>query len=251
MRQYLKLLAATSFLSTLPLPGSRLLAKLDATDVLLGGEYFPLVGLMLGGVLWLLVLLSAPLVPQLLLTAFLVVTLVLLTGGLHLDGLMDSCDGLFGGFTRERKLEVMRDSRLGSFGVLGGACTLLLKFACLASLHEHSLPVVLLVTLPSSRWGMVLALRTFPSARATGLGATFRQTVTLPTLIIAGVCALAIVLVSAQLAGLLVWGTVTLTTLTLGIWITRQLGGLTGDTYGAIAEITEITGLLTFVLLHF
>lgn len=251
VRQYFKLVAATAFLSTLPLPGSRLLATHDATDVLLGGEYFPLVGLLLSGVLWLLNLLCAPLVSQLLLAAFLVVTLVLLTGGLHLDGLMDTCDGLFGGFTRERKLEIMRDSRVGSFGVLGGICILLLKFASLASLHEPSLPAALLVTLPSSRWGMVLCLRAFPAARTTGLGAAFRQTVSLPTLVIACVFTLIIVFVSAHYAGLLIWGAITLASLGLSAWITRQLGGLTGDTYGAIAEIAEIVGFLVCVLLHF
>src|SRR5690242_10623605 len=112
LSEYRKLVAAAGFLSILSLPGGKQLFTGNVVDAspLMGEEYFPLVGLLLAGVLALLSLLLAPLLPQLVLAALLVVGLVLLTGGLHLDGLMDSCDGLFGGLTRERKLEIMRDS---------------------------------------------------------------------------------------------------------------------------------------------
>src|SRR5579859_1066178 len=119
LNQYREFVAALRFLTVLPAPGSALLFESDETaPFVIGCEYFPLVGLLLAALLWLLVLLFSR-VPGLALTALLVVALVILTGGLHLDGLMDSCDGLFGGATRERKLEIMRDSRVGSFGVLG------------------------------------------------------------------------------------------------------------------------------------
>jgi adenosylcobinamide-GDP ribazoletransferase len=252
LEQYEKLVAATRFLSTLPLPGNKLLASRETAEAapLIGAEYFPLVGLFIGVILALLAWLCSSLVPQLVLAALLVVAQVLLTGGLHLDGLMDSCDGLFGGFTRERKLEIMRDSRVGSFGVLGGACALLLKFACFASFDAHMLPFVFLVTLPVARWCMVLVLRGFPAARATGLGAAFRQVVTRRALLIAGALALLCALLSVGLAGVVIWCTMTLAALLIGFWITRKLGGLTGDTYGAISEIAEIIGLLTCLLLR-
>lgn len=251
--EYRKLVAATGFLSILSLPGSKRLftGTIVESSPLMGEEYFPLVGLLLAGVLALLALALAPVLPQLALAALLVVGLVLLTGGLHLDGLMDSCDGLFGGLTRERKLEIMHDSRVGSFGVLAGACALLLKFACFASLAKHDLPTALLVTLPSARWSLVLVLRIFPGARASGLGATFRQAVTRDRLALACVLTLAIVLFTAQFSGLIVWAVITVVALALGAWISRKLGGLTGDTYGAIAEVAEIAGLLAFLLLHF
>jgi adenosylcobinamide-GDP ribazoletransferase len=234
------------------MPGrTRLFESKDAAPPLLvGSAYFPLVGLLLGLLLWLLVLVFAPLVPQLALAGLLVVALVLLTGGLHLDGLMDTCDGLFGGATRERKLEIMWDSRVGSFGVLGGACLLLLKFAFFASLRERSLPLALLVTLPSARWAMVLALRIFPSARSTGLGAAFRQTVTTERLVLASIIALTIVLIVGQWIGLIVWATTSATTVVLGFWITRSIGGLTGDSYGAIAEVVEVVALLVMVMVR-
>src|SRR6266566_4603571 len=252
LSQYAEFVAAVRFLTVLPVPGSTQAFDKDEVTlrIVIGCECFPLVGLLLALLLWLLVLILAPLVPQLVLAALLVVMLVVLTGGLHLDGLMDSCDGLFGGSTRERKLEIMRDSRVGSFGVLGATCILLLKFALFASIRVHVLPLALLVVLPSARWAMVLALRVFPSARPTGLGAAFHQAVTSEQLVLAGIVALAIVLVAGLLLGLIVWVTVSVTTLVLGLWITRSIGGLTGDSYGAIAEVEEVVALLVLVLVR-
>jgi adenosylcobinamide-GDP ribazoletransferase len=252
LSQYMELVAAVRFLSVLPVPGrTQLFEQAEAAPrLVVGGAYFPLVGLLLACVLWLLVLLLTPLVPQLALAALLVVGLVTLTGGLHLDGLMDTCDGLLGGSTRERKLEIMRDSRVGSFGVLGGACILLLKFALFASVSVPGLPLALLLALPPARWAMLLALRVFPSARPTGLGAAYHQAVTTEEVLLAGIIALAIVLVAGQLIGLIVWMTVTVVALVLGFWITRSIGGLTGDSYGAIAEVVEVLALLVVVLVR-
>jgi len=250
--QYRELVAAVRFLSVLPMPGSsQLFDKHEvAPRLVVGCAYFPLVGLLMAYLLWFLLLVLTPLIPQLALAALLVVALVILTGGLHLDGLMDSCDGLFGGNTPERKLEIMRDSSVGSFGVLGGASILLLKFALLASLRVHTLPLALLVALPSARWAVVLALRVFPSARPTGLGAAFHQAVTTNKLVLASIIELAIVLVAGQFIGLIVWVAVTITTLSLGSWITRTIGGLTGDSYGAIEEVAEVVALLVLLLVR-
>jgi adenosylcobinamide-GDP ribazoletransferase len=252
LRQYMEFAAAVQFLSVLPVPGSAQLFDKDevAPRLVVGCEYFPLVGLLLALLLWLLVLIFALLVPQLILAAVLVAGLVILTGGLHLDGLMDSCDGLFGGSTRERKLEIMRDSHVGSFGVLGAVCILLLKFALLASISVHSLPLALLIALPSARWAMVLILRVFPSARPTGLGAAFHQTVTTKRVLLAGIVALAIVLIVGQIPGLIIWLIVSVTSLMLGFWITWSIGGLTGDSYGAIEEVAEVVALLVLVMLR-
>src|SRR5260370_31477085 len=197
LNQYRELVAAIRFLSVLPMPGSALLFDKDesTSSLVIGCEYFPLVGLLLALLLWLLVLLFGHLIPQLALAALLVVALVILTGGLHLDGLMDTCDGLFGGRTRERKLEIMRDSRVGSFGVLGAACVLLLKFALLASIPVQWLPLALLLILPSARWSMALALRVFPPARPTGLGSAYHRAVTTRRLLITGLIALLIPLI--------------------------------------------------------
>lgn len=252
LNQYRELVAAIRFLSVLPAPGSTLLFDKDETAprLVIGCEYFPLVGLLLALLLWLLVLLFSRLLPQLALSALLIVALLILTGGLHLDGLMDTCDGLFGGRTRERKLEIMRDSRVGSFGVLGALCVLLLKFALLASIPIQSLPLALLLTLPSARWSMALALHVFPSARPTGLGAAYHHAITTQRLLITGLAALVIALVVGRFIGLLAWMTGSLVALLIGLYITKNIGGVTGDSCGAIDETVEVATLLILVMLH-
>src|SRR5947209_13645309 len=131
--QYAELVAAVRFLTVLPLPEYPRHFD-DTVPLRVGSGYYPVVGLLLALLLSLLVVVGGPHLPSLALAALLVVGLVLLTGGLHLDGLMDACDGLFGGTTRESKLEIMRDSRVGSFAVLGAACVLLLEWSFFASL---------------------------------------------------------------------------------------------------------------------
>ncbi len=249
IKQYREFLAALQFLSILSLPGTRQLFREDVigSRVIVGGAYFPFVGLILALLLGLLALLTTPFLPPLVVAALLVIAQVVLTGGLHLDGLMDSCDGLFGGKSREQRLEIMRDSRVGSFGVLGGACILLLKFACFASLSGQQLFLAFLMTMPSTRWAMVLALYVFPSARTSGLGNFFRQGVTREHMLVAGMIALTLALLAGHVLGILLWGMITLFTLGLGAWITRLLKGLTGDSYGAIEEVTEAVALLVLV----
>lgn len=252
LNQYRELVAALRFLSVLPAPGNALLFDIDETAprLVIGCEYFPLVGLLLAILLCLLILLFSRLLPQLALSALVVVALVIFTGGLHLDGLMDTCDGLFGGRTPERKLEIMRDSRVGSFGVLGALCILVLKFALLASIPVQSLPLTLLLTLPTARWSMALVLNVFPPARPTGLGAAYHHAITTRRLLITGLVALVIALVIGRLIGLITWITGSLIALLIGLYITKNIGGITGDSCGAIDETVEIVILLVLVMLH-
>ena len=259
--QLRELVAAISFLTILPIPGTAQLFDTDEegeAEFIIGSAYFPLVGLLLAVLLWLFLLLTGAVFPSIVLAALLLVAQIVLTGGLHLDGLMDSCDGLFGGSTPEQKLEIMRDSRVGSFGVLGAVCVLLIRFAVYASMFSiiaskyiHLLTVALFMVLPVARWGMILAVGMFPSARLSGLGSAFRRTITRSRLLAAAITSLIIVLIAGHLAGLLVWVVGTLAALGVGGLITRQVGGLTGDSYGAIEEITEIVLLLLIILLSF
>lgn len=252
LEQYAELVAAVRFLSVLPLPGPSRLFRMqmkrgENSGLILGSAYFPLVGLLFALILNLLMLVANGIFPRLVMAVLLVIALVLLTGGLHLDGLMDTCDGILGGRTRERRLEIMRDSRVGSFGVLGGACTLLLKFALFASLDMHTLLIAFLTVLPCSRWAMVLALRVFPAARPTGLGVTYRQTVTPMRLLVAGGIAFITAIIAGYLMGVVIWFTTTCVALILGAWFMDRIGGLTGDTYGAIAEVSEVVALLMLI----
>src|SRR5260370_14898169 len=255
--QYKELAAAVCFLSILPFPrnAQSFFGSEEAEpqpQLVIGSAYFPLIGLLIAFIACLLPLAIGPSLhlPPFVLAALLTVALVCLTGGLHLDWFMDTCDGLFSGDTRERKLEIMHDSHVGAFGVLGGVCILLLKFAIFASLDPLRLALSLLIALPIARWAMVLALYLFPSARLTGLGVAARQTVTRPRLLIAAITSLLIALVAGHLIGFAVWIGVPLVPIIIGPLITYTLGGLTGDVYGALAETTEVVCFLMLAAMH-
>jgi len=239
------LVESLRFLTRLPLPGQP--AMRNPGEALAA---FPLVGLVLGLLLALLdLLLGLTRLPLFTRDVLLIVALVLLTGGLHLDGLMDSCDGLFGGYDPEQRLDIMRDSRVGSFGVLGAICALLLKLAFLSAVPAHSRVVALIVAPVLGRWSLVLAAALFPPALPAGLGAAFAKGVTSPRVTIAAVLSLLIVLLAAGLAGALVFLVACVTTGLLGLFVMRRIPGLTGDSYGAICELNEVAALFALALL--
>ena len=231
-----------------PTPSRGTLAQGDISN---SRAYYPLIGLLLGGVLAALEWGSDELFLLPFLTpAILIVFLIVMTRGLHLDGLMDVCDGLFGGYTRERRLEIMRDSNVGAFAVAGALGVLLLKYGALLSLislpWQGKLPVLLMFPV-ISRWTMVLLLGAFPYARGSGLGSPFHQggggvattaaavTTTAAAVLIAGVGGVSI-LVGASVLALL-----------MGKVVVKLLGGLTGDVYGAANEMTEVLVLIAAV----
>ena len=142
--------------------------------------------------------------PPPLTAALLVVLLLLLTRGLHIDGLMDVCDGLFGGTTPERRMEIMRDSRVGAFAVAGAVGVLLLKYGALVSLTSLASPgkeMALLLFPAISRWTMVAALAAFPYARNHGLGSPFHQGTVFPATVLAALVATLIAILFGGIAG--------------------------------------------------
>ena len=156
------------------IPASRDLDR-GPTDLSNSRAFFPAIGLLLGLLLVGVEEGSSRLFSEQLTAAFLVATLVIATRALHLDGLMDVCDGVFGGFTRERRLEIMRDSNVGAFGVAGGVTVLLLKYGALVallSLPEPGKEWGLLLFPALSRWAMVVLLGAFPYVRTQGLAAS-------------------------------------------------------------------------------
>ena len=219
--------------------------------------YYPLVGLLLGLVLVGLEAAFSRIFPVYLTGAILVVTLVAVTGGLHLDGLMDTCDGLVGGYSKQRRLEIMRDSHVGAFAVAGAVSVVLLKWAAVLSLlslteSETDLPwrgLGLLLFPVLSRWAMVLQLSAFPYARAEGLGLAFQQGARLAPASVATAVALVASLLIAGWGGLILLAMVGSLAWVLGRGMVSLLGGLTGDTYGASNEIAEVVALAATVAL--
>ena len=190
--------------------------------------------------------------PVYLTSAILLVTLVVASRGLHLDGFMDVCDGLFGGYTRERRLEIMRDSHVGAFAVAGAICLMLLKWTAILSLLSlpESGKVWGLILFPTlSRWAMVLVMAAFPYVRSQGLGSPFHQGPYLVTTLLGAALALLASLLLAGLGGVVIFLGATILAWLMGKAMVGFLGGLTGDTYGATNEVTEVVTLGTTVAL--
>jgi adenosylcobinamide-GDP ribazoletransferase len=231
---------ALQFLTSLPSPFRR---KFDADELGRAQVYFPLVGALLGLILVLIDVLLRAVLPMPVVGGLLVLALVLLTGGLHLDGLMDSCDGLFVQRPPAQRLDIMRDSRVGSFGVIGAVCLLILKYAGLVVL-EGPMRLAVLVLMPVlARWTMVFALAAFPYARAAGKGTAFHGHGLRP---LAGATLVAILLAVGLWPerGLLLFVAVALWTMLAARFIAARVGGLTGDSYGAIGETAEVVVLI-------
>ncbi len=210
--------------------------------------WFPVVGMMLGAILG-IVDTGLRLIMPATTTAALVVGLwVLLTGALHLDGLMDCCDGLLAAREPERRLEIMRETHLGAFAVVGAVCVLLTKYTGLVELSPESRLAALLAVPALSRAAMVYAARAYPYARSrSGLGQLFRDGLTWREVIIASLTAVAAALLALGWLGLALAAVVWLVTAATSWWAQRRIPGLTGDVYGAVNELTELSGLL-FVL---
>ena len=231
-------LLAWQFLTRLPVT---IAGELDEGQMTNSVIFYPAVGAVLGGGLHLLRWLGLRFWPPLTVGLLLVAAQVLLTGGLHLDGLADVTDGWYGSGDRERRLTIMKDSRIGTLGALA----LLLVVPLKASLLATTLPQLwqtLIIYEAGAKLMLVAAIVAFPYARASGTGASFRQ-VRLRQLLVAAVLPLALLVVApwqlavaAALAAVLNW-------LLAQHW-SRQLGGLTGDCYGALHELWQVSFLL-------
>jgi adenosylcobinamide-GDP ribazoletransferase len=211
--------------------------------------WFPLVGLLLGGGLALLDLGLRQVFPVELTSALLLAALILATRALHVEGLVDCCDALPGGHTRERRLEILRDPHIGAFGVIGAVAMLLIYWAALVAIPGRMRLEALILYPCLSRWAMLLAMELFPYGRTRGLGTAFQEGKA-PWQVGAGtITALGAALALASSAGLLLMALAAAVSAVAGSWMERLLGGLTGDCYGAINELASIAVLLLAVLL--
>jgi adenosylcobinamide-GDP ribazoletransferase len=240
--------AALSFMSRLPVP-ARWSRGLEIDEYERGIVTFPLVGLLLGAIAGLVMLALHAWCGLPLAALLAVLALALLTGGFHLDGLADTCDGIFSARRRERMLEIMRDSRLGTHGGLALIFVLVAKILVISelALRGTSMLAALAAACAVARGMSVLLMYRQRYAREQGLGnvfigkVTFRQTVI--TLALSLVLATLLLglhgLAAAVITLLAVWA--------LGQALKRTLGGQTGDTLGAVIELGEVIFLLALL----
>jgi adenosylcobinamide-GDP ribazoletransferase len=233
-----------SFMTVLPAPQVAVAAPTMRRAIPL----FPLIGAVLGAAVGMLGLALDTLLPPAPTAALLLATGLFLTGALHLDGLLDTADGVFGGYTPARRLEIMRDSRVGAFGALAAAAVLLAQFACLSELTGRERLLALTLGGGLGRWAIVAAMSVFPPVRAAGLGlgVTFQGAASTSTFAIGSIGPLVLALATRP-AGLAALALTVVVLLGGGRVLAGRLGGLTGDCYGALAVLTE-TAVLYGVL---
>ena len=222
----------------------------SATDLGRAGVFFPVVGLLVGAVLWSLDQGLRLFFPAVLLSVVLVSALAALSRGFHLDGLADSADGLFGSSERQRCLEIMKDSTIGTFGALAVIIVFFLKVRSLDLLQGGYRGMALILGPMLSRWACVVMAYTSRPARAEGLGAMFVRGTQFREFGLASVFTLAVVFSLMEILGLVVF--VPLAALILGftLYCNRRLGGVTGDTLGALGELVETAVWCLLVLLQ-
>lgn len=238
-------LAALRFLTVFPVP------KLKGEGLEQLGRsiaYFPLVGILLGAVLAGLSYILQLILPVPVVSILLVAALVIMTGAHHIDGLIDTCDAMVTGKTREQRLVIMSDTRVGAFGITGACLILIAKYAAITQAVGFT---ALLIMPMASRWALIGAILIFPSAKKSGMGFITRNGARWGGFVAATILS---ILLSVIFLGLLK-GSVLMAGLfslicCLGLLFTRLFGGLSGDNYGALIEIGEVLSLVLILVLN-
>ncbi len=234
--------------------------------------WFPVAGLCIGIFLSICSVLFSFFFPPFIAYALVLVVSIAITGALHLDGLADTCDGIWGGKDKEARLSIMKDSRIGSFGAIGLICLLGLKYASLFGIGDittcgHPLYVIiaerlsvsvspfwanaipsLLVMPVMGRWSQVFAAALSPYARSkSGTGSFIVEGTTARHVLCASLPPLCLLWFFYALSGFVIFA-ITVVFALIWIWyIKKKIGGMTGDTLGATNEVVELVFLLSLL----
>jgi len=238
-------LIALGFLTRIPCPH-----RPQATPELMARSmaFYPLVGSLIGlllvGMRWLLrYLFPPPLADALLLAAW-----VSISGGLHLDGFIDCCDGLLVAKPPEIRLEILRDTAVGAYGILGAIILMLIKYVALTVLLDRSGWAALILAPVLGRWAMVYVTARYPYARSSGVGWLCKEHVSWRELGWATFTVLVIALASGPVLAIAAFVAVGTCAILFARWTMAQIPGLTGDVYGATGELGELVVLLVFII---
>lgn len=232
--------------------------KFDSDELGKGMRFFPVVGMVIGLILFLaFCLLGRIIYSPMVMAVILIIIEVVLTGGLHLDGLADTFDGIFSYRSKQKMLDIMKDSRLGTNG---GLVLILYFFLKVALLVEGSsefpavMPIMVLISPVIARLNSVVNCGAAPYARATGMGKTFVDhtdgvAVGIATILTAAFVGGATYLFELPYTILIIIPIVMILGYLFAKLMTRKIGGITGDTLGAVVEISEIIVLLGIYIL--
>lgn len=250
MFAFARLRTALSFLTVLPVGGT---GWTPSAQLARSVGYFPIVGLLIGLGCAIILTVFDGMLGHNVASALVVLFLVVITGGLHIDGLADTADGFAGTRTRERRLEIMRSGTSGPAGVAAVTLALLLKYSLLVGIFGTPRLAAALLVPALARWPMVVLVWGQPAAREEGLGQAFAGRVSVANLLFSTGVVIALSGATAY-----VWGfryLIAAPALVLIAWLAavvsrRLLGGVTGDTLGATVESSEILLLGIFLVIQ-
>ena len=232
-----RLIAAFQFLTVCPFVSR---VACDERDIGRSTPWFPVVGLLIGAAVALLDRGMSALFPPLLSSVIAVVAFIAASGGLHADGLADTADGFLSSRSRERMLEIMRDSRTGAMGVLGIVCIFSLKVAALVSVPASLRWQTVLLMPLAGRCSMVVQMALLPYARSGGLCSLFVQNARRGDVVLALMILAAVSWLTGGLFGLCAAAASIAAIVLFSLWCRSKIGGFTGDTLGAGCEWVEL-----------
>jgi adenosylcobinamide-GDP ribazoletransferase len=240
-----RFLAAVRFLTVVPVPG-----RCGTREQDLAGSVpcFPLVGLLLGAIAAAMAWVASLYAPPLLAALAIIVTLMALSGCLHLDGLSDTADGLLSSRSPPRMLEIMKDSHIGAMGVIAVVCLVLAKFAALASVAPGQLWRTALLMPLAGRCAIVVHMALLPYVRPEGLGAVFCRRRARWSAIWAATVLLAVAWGILGRRGIAVAVASLAVAAVFAVYLWRKIGGTTGDTFGAVCELAEAVPAIVMAL---
>lgn len=232
---------AVQFLTRVPIPAGN---AYSPERFAASARHYPLVGVLIGCFSALVYLAGYMVWPALIAVLLSTAASMLLTGGFHEDGLADSFDGIGGGANRQRALEIMKDSRIGTFGMLAAVVVLALKISALTLLDATSVIYLLVAAHALSRLSSVVVIATSNYARHDGTGKPISTGITLTGLLYAmlvgaACCALLFFRLSPEVLGAALIGLLT-AHVGIRLFFERKLGGYTGDCLGATQQVSEV-----------
>ena len=212
--------------------------------------FLPLIGLLIGVLLVITSKISLSILPASVSDAIVLAVLIIVTGGLHVDGFADTIDGFAGGKNKDDILRIMKDSRIGTFGVVGIVMLLLTKYLSIQNLQSDTKYFVLIIMPVIGRWSVLPMGMFFKYARIEGgTGKIFAESVRLKEFIIGTIIVLSIIIPLFRLNGFLMLAVIFIVTLVIGRYSKRKINGITGDVFGAAIEINELIVLILALLL--
>ena len=208
---------------------------------------FPLVGAFIGLIGGLVFYLSSAILPPLVSASISILVTVAITGAFHLDGLADICDGLIGGWNREERLKILKDSRHGTYGVAAISLQLILQVCLLSALSPRDGLFTLIVLHTLSRLVPIFLMLIPATSGHDGMGASISREIGAKEPLVGSLITVLLIAPIMGLNFLLLSAILFLTLSIFALWVIRKIGGMVGDAFGAGEQISETMILFFFV----